>query len=184
MAEHGAATPNAEELKPFLGTDRKPDTHLEGVLSSVRRPGDFTYKVCKRANCKLPFGTNYTSVGYCSDICRIRDFEDLTGCKWNPHKTDEERWGGEPPLIIPPKVLAVLYPFARRILEEFERLGMTEQSLQELAAQSVPELSDAGESIPDPPPQEAPPATSPHHLPASTSLFSDLDEVLGIDPFA
>lgn len=95
---------------------------LEGVLVSIRRPGDYTYRLCKR--CRQPFGSNYISVGYCSDICRIRDFEELTGCKWNHHKSQEERWGGEPPLIIPPEVVKAMLAYSMRILAEAERLGL------------------------------------------------------------
>ena len=154
MQEHGGETGNAEELKSYLGTKPKDNNHLEGVLASVRRPGDYTYKVCKRSVCKQPFGTNYLSVAYCSDLCRIRDFEELTGCKWNPHKSDEERWGGEPPVIIPPHVLKTMYQYSKRIVAEFERLGMTEDSLQDVALLPEQELSSLDNSQPKLDPKE------------------------------
>lgn len=93
---------------------------LESVLTSIRRPGDFTYRKCKR--CNEPFGSNYLAVAYCSDICRIRDFEELTGCKWSA-KPAEERWGGEPPLIIPPDVVRRMLQYAKTLVEYAETQG-------------------------------------------------------------
>lgn len=93
---------------------------LEAVLASVRRPGDFTYRSCKK--CGEPFGANYISVAYCSDLCRIRDFEETTGCKWSA-KSQEERWGGEPPLVISPDVVYRMFEYSRTIVRYAETQG-------------------------------------------------------------
>lgn len=78
----------------------------EAVLLFLESPAKFTTKECKR--CGEPFGTNYRGVGYCSDGCRARSMEEQLGIKWNWMKPDEDRWGGEPPLIIPPSALQKL----------------------------------------------------------------------------
>lgn len=90
---------------------RASDMDAEAVLLVLRQPAAFTYKVCKRVECKEPFGTNYHSVAYCSNRCRAKDLLDL-GVTWDPSKTEEERWAGEPPLMIPPAAVKVL----RRLL--------------------------------------------------------------------
>jgi hypothetical protein len=94
---------------------------LEGVLASIRRPGDFTYRTCKR--CIEPFGSNYVSVGYCSDVCRIKSFEELTGVKWSSNKSAEERWGGEPPLVIPPDVVRRMWEYSTSLMAYAESQG-------------------------------------------------------------
>lgn len=94
---------------------------LEATLHSVSRPGDFTYRLCKR--CHQPFGSNYRAVAYCSDLHRIRDFEDLTGVKWNSTKTPEQRWGGEPPLVIPPDVVYTMWKYATSLVQYAETQG-------------------------------------------------------------
>lgn len=78
----------------------------EAVLLFLESPAKFTTKECKR--CGSPFGTNYRGVGYCSDGCRARSMEEQLGIKWNWMRPDEDRWGGEPPLIIPPAALQKL----------------------------------------------------------------------------
>lgn len=83
----------------------------EAVLLFLEAPAKFTTKLCKRAECRQPFGTNYRGVAYCSDNCRARSMEELLGIKWNWFKQEEERWGGEPPLIIPPAALQKLQTY-------------------------------------------------------------------------
>lgn len=139
---------------------------LEGVLASIRRPGDYTYRRCKRKNCGAPFGANYHAVAYCSDLCRIRDFEDTTGIKWNGSKSPEERWGGEPPSIITPDVIATMLPYAERIIEEFHRLGMTKLELQQAV-----EGAQTPEQKLEQPVQEDSYPTTPQEQPSSTMSF-------------
>jgi hypothetical protein len=79
----------------------------EAVLLALEKPARFEYKICKREECKEPFGTNYRAVAYCSDNCRAKELAKI-GIHWNPSKPPELRWGGEPPLIIPPSVVKLL----------------------------------------------------------------------------
>src|SRR5690606_3688420 len=67
------------------------------------------------------FKTNYRGVGYCSDAHRARALREV-GIEWNPHKTAEERWGGEPPLVIPPEAHKMLLKFAEIILAQQEKV--------------------------------------------------------------
>lgn len=122
LGQHGVAV-DKKEIETSVAAHRISESDkLEGVLASVRRPGDFTYRVCKRPECRAPFGTNYVSVAYCSDNCRIREFEKLTGCTWTP-KAPEERWGGEPPLIIPPDVVYRMFEYSKTLLQYAETQG-------------------------------------------------------------
>jgi hypothetical protein len=79
----------------------------EALLLAIEKPARFIYKICKREECKEPFGTNYRGVAYCSDNCRKKDLAKI-GIRWSPEKSQEERWGGEPPLIVPPSVVKLL----------------------------------------------------------------------------
>lgn len=132
----------------------------EAVLLFLESPAKFTTKQCKR--CGEPFGTNYRSVGYCSDGCRARSMEEQLGIKWNWLKPDEDRWGGEPPLIIPPAALRKLQEYVeffagiphiqteRESPADREYLQSIESELQQVP---YPELSDSQpselDSVPD-----------------------------------
>lgn len=87
----------------------KPDPiyTAEAVLMFLQQPARFMFKNCKREECGEQFGTNYRSVAYCSDNCRIKKLKAI-GILWDPSKKLEERWGGEPPLLISPEALRVL----------------------------------------------------------------------------
>ena len=88
----------------------------DAVLIYIQKPAAFTVKVCDE--CGESFGTNYHHVAKCSDYCRARALQRQTGIRWNPHKSQREAWGGEPPLIIPPEALKSLEGFARQLLLE------------------------------------------------------------------
>jgi hypothetical protein len=133
------------KLTPVTESDK-----LEATLTSIRRPGDFIYRLCKR--CREPFGTNYHAVAYCSDLCRIRDFELLTGCVWRP-KPAEERWGGEPPLVIPPDVVRKMLRYSEIIVEYARSQGWA-------SVEDIPEpvfldqfSTESDQPTPDPTPQ-------------------------------
>ena len=103
-----------------IKSDRyRPPAYMEAeaVLLSLEKPAVFTYKPCKR--CGEMFGTNYRGVGYCSDNCRVKHLQSQTGIVWNPSRaTPEERWGGEPPLVIPPSILKLLLPWAEHLVAQ------------------------------------------------------------------
>jgi len=85
----------------------------EAVLSFLHKPSGWLLKLFNREECGQPFGTNYKSVGYCSDNCRSKDLA-KSGIHWNPHKSPEERWGGEPPLLIPPEAILAMANLLRK----------------------------------------------------------------------
>lgn len=104
LAKHGVSTDVIEEVKETAPTDRDAISRQgEAVLLFLESPAKFTTKFCKRPDCGEPFGTNYRAVAYCSDNCRSKHMSELIGVKWDwMRASEEERWGGEPPLIIPP----------------------------------------------------------------------------------
>lgn len=142
--KYGGGEINVTEAQSYMHQAAVSESEkLEGVLASLRRPGDYTYRRCKRESCGAPFGANYRAVAYCSDVCRIRDFEATTGIKWNGNKSPEERWGGEPPVVITPDVLATMLPYAERLIQEFHRLGMTKQELTaQIEASKTPDIPE------------------------------------------
>lgn len=112
----------------------------EAVLRSLERPAAFTYKRCKR--CGEMFGTNYRAVAYCSDHCRGVAFQNQTGIRWNPLRaTPEQRWGGEPPLIVPPSVLQLLLPWARHLVAQSQTEMLSEPL--ESPTQKQPEVVES-----------------------------------------
>lgn len=89
-----------------------PHYEAEAVLSFLEKPARFAFKPCKF--CSEMFGTNYRSVAYCTDHCRIRGLR-KHGIIWSSSKSPEQRWGGEPPLVIPPEAVRILLQSARQI---------------------------------------------------------------------
>jgi len=116
-------------------TTRSVTAHLEAeaVLRFLRNPAGYLLKTCKREQCQLPFGTDYHAVAYCSDACRAKELQSQIGIVWNPHKTPEERWGGEPPSIIPPAAMMALLGFVRkhRQLVDESEVTQTQTRLQD-----------------------------------------------------
>ena len=89
---------------------------VDAVLLYLEKPARFIIKICKY--CKEPFGTNYRAVAYWSNSHRAKVLYQETGIRWNPHKSEHERWGGEPPLIIPPMAVSKLREFAEQLLAQ------------------------------------------------------------------
>lgn len=112
-----------EAIEDIRSENYKPPAHweIEAVLRSLEKPAAFTYKKCKR--CGEMFGTNYRAVAYCSDHCRQVGFQNQTGIRWNPlRSTPEQRWGGEPPLIVSPDVLKKLLPWAEHLVSQSQKM--------------------------------------------------------------
>lgn len=110
LAEFGIDPIRIEKLKDSVPeTSETISRQGEAVSLWLYEPHKFTTKLCKR--CGEPFATNYRSVAYCSDPCRAHDISEQIGVKWNYFKSEEERWGGEPPLVIPPRALQMLLRF-------------------------------------------------------------------------
>lgn len=70
----------------------------------------------KCQNCGEYFATNYEYNKHCSDECLRRTMLNL-GLRWDPEKTPEQRWEGQPPSTITPVTLQVLKKWAKVILE-------------------------------------------------------------------
>jgi hypothetical protein len=126
-----------EAVKNVPLTPQDLSMHAEAVLLSLQQPAHFMSKKCKY--CGEYFGTNYRAVAYCSDSHRAKALR-AEGIEWNPHKTAEERWGGEPPLVIPPEARRKLVKFAQVLLaqeEILQRETQTSESLPEPVGISV-----------------------------------------------
>ena len=106
----GVSEETISEMKEAAPTGKEAISRQgDAVLLFLENPAKYTAKLCKK--CGEPFGTNYRSVGYCSDRCRAKDMYEILGIKWDYLKPLEERWGGEPPLIIPPAALRKIQQF-------------------------------------------------------------------------
>ena len=118
-----------EAVKNVPLTPQDLSMHAEAVLLSLQQPAHFMSKKCKF--CGEYFGTNYRAVAYCSDSHRAKALL-AEGIVWNPHKTAEERWGGEPPLVIPPEARRKLVKFAEVLLAQEEILQRETQMSESL----------------------------------------------------
>ena len=86
----------------------------EAALLFLTKPERFISKVCEW--CSEAFAATYRSVAFCSNSCRAKAFEKQTGMKvdWGA-KTDIERWGGEPPLILDPATFKFIADYVMRL---------------------------------------------------------------------
>lgn len=123
LAAAGVATPEVKITKELTREARShrpdPTYEAEAVLKFLEKPARFMQKQCGYSECEKWFGTNYRAVGYCSDNHRIKALAQM-GILWDPSKRPEDRWGGEPPLVIPPEALKVLIQMAQEQLVEEE----------------------------------------------------------------
>ena len=104
---------NAKEVAREVTISKPlPLNDAEAVLSFIEKPARFAFKPCKR--CGEMFGTSYRAVAYCGDNCRAKHLLETTGIRWDPHKSAEERWGGEPPQVLPPLAVAKLLQIAQQ----------------------------------------------------------------------
>ena len=126
MAQHGVEAKVIEEVRENVPSSREARSRQgEAVLLFLESPAKFTAKICKR--CGEAFGTNYRSVAYCSDPCRSKEISAQLGVKWDwLRATESERWGGEAPLIIPPKVLRRLQEF----VQFFDDMPQTQSQIE------------------------------------------------------
>lgn len=152
----GGATP--KELAGTRKNSTQSQSHaVDALLRSIRRPGDFTYRNCKR--CNEVFGSDYAAVAYCSDNCRSKQFTADTGLVYNAQgRTELERWGGEPPSIITPEIMRTMLPFAKKILAS--------------VCSADPEVLALLEQAPDIP-QPKPPAPVVHTSPTIPSAIPE-----------
>lgn len=149
LAKHGIDQEVIEEVKETAPTDRLAISRQgEAVLLWLESPAKFTTKICKRPECAQPFGTNYRSVAYCSDNCRAKHTSELLGVKWDwTRATEEERWGGEPPLIIPPAALRKIQQYVLFFLDTLPTQTQT-QNLPESTVQYLDRAHQIGQRFP------------------------------------
>lgn len=106
LAKRGYDTQTLD-LDDHAPTESISQQSLEGeaVLAYWERGREFREKDCTQ--CGKRFATNYNSVANCSDKCR-RDALAAIGITWSPVKTQHERWGRTPPLVVPQEALILL----------------------------------------------------------------------------
>lgn len=161
LAEYGVSQEVIEEVKENAPSNKEAISRQgEAVLLFLEHPAKFTAKLCRR--CEEAFGTNYRAVAYCSDSCRAKDMEKALGVKWDWLKSEEERWGGEAPLIIPPPALQKIQQltdwfasiqYTQNQIESQRRLDQeaNQSQLQEQQVQGEQALSqDYSHTSPDP----------------------------------
>jgi hypothetical protein len=137
LAKSGIATETIQEATEYHSlTKQELSLQAEAVLLSLDKPLGFVTKLCRL--CGVAFETNYRSVAYCSDAHRAKALK-AQGIIWNPHKTQEERWGGEPPLVIPPEARTKLLEWARTLVAQENEI----QPLQNLESDGLA-LPDSG----------------------------------------
>lgn len=112
---------------PTVIPEQDPEREAEAVLQFLEAPKTFRARECKREICHNMFSSNYRAVAYCSNACRALDLA-AEGIKWDPYKNPEERWGGEPPLIIGPEAMQFLLEAAART--QTENVSEAENSSQ------------------------------------------------------
>ena len=141
LAETGVAAEDIQEMQDKAPTGREALSRQgEAVLLFLESPAKYTAKLCKR--CGEPFGTNYRSVAYCTDTCRAKAMSEQLGVKWNHWKTEEERWGGEPPLVIPPAALKKIQQYVQ-FFADILPIQTAKENLPQLSPEEDPvELPD------------------------------------------
>ena len=180
LAQYGVDQETIAEIKETAPTDRNAISRQgEAVLLFLESPAKFTSKQCKR--CGEYFGTNYRSVAYCSDNCRSRAMNDIFGMVWNwTEKSEEERWGGEPPLIIPPRAFAKLEQYVRWFNDHADRFNQPPLEVQPQTQPQIPSQSQTPAEVLTQDKAEWAEQTS---LPASPSQQSLSDSQEEEDPF-
>ena len=138
LQEAGHEQDKIKELVETVPSSR--DTsylQVEAVLLYLEKPSRFMMKQCK--TCGEYFGTNYRGVAYCSNAHRAKTLFEQTGIRWNPHKSETERWGGEAPLIIPPAAVRKLRQFAEAVLAATPEIPAEPEDADEVIHQPTPD---------------------------------------------
>lgn len=145
----------------------------EAVLAFIQKPINFVVRNCKRTECGQSFGTNYLYVGYCSDNCRAKDLAKI-GIQWDHQKSARDRWGGEPPLVVPPSALQAL-----KVL-----LLQTQEPVEENLQEEVPtkSLNHFDSQVAEP--LEEGRASHLHTNPQPQPAPLDFDDTFSIDDFS
>ncbi len=93
-----------EEVPEYYQSRDDVRREADATILYIENPNKFLEKACLQ--CLRLFATNYAAVAMCSDNCR-REWLHSRGIEWNPMKTQNERWGGRIPLVVPPHSIGV-----------------------------------------------------------------------------
>lgn len=94
--------------------------NIEGVILSLQRPTRVGIsRICK--DCGDAFITMYQYVAYCGDLCRASALKKVGLTVWKNPYTDEEKWGGVPPALIPPDALKAMKAIILQVEQETGR---------------------------------------------------------------
>ncbi len=126
------ADPTKQQKTIAAANSERVVREAETVLRHLYYPQSSTPRKCKQ--CKREFLANYVYVKHCSNDCLQLSIKEM-GIEWDPLKTDDERWNGQPPGIIKPETLVILRKWAKSILDYEDR------------SESVP----VPETLPEPP---------------------------------
>lgn len=79
----------------------------QAVVDYIQSPTDFKEKIC--ASCGEPFRYKWTrdSISTCSVGC-MKNLLLAKGLRWDPTRTQEQRWGRPVPQVVPATALALL----------------------------------------------------------------------------
>ena len=182
MAQHGVEAKVIEEVRENVPSSREAHSRQgEAVLLFLESPAKFTAKICKR--CGEAFGTNYRSVAYCSDSCRSKEISAQLGVKWDwLRASEQDRWGGEAPLVIPPKVLHRLQEFVQFFVDipqtqsQIEIHPVTSKNYDSVNAQDIPTVDESLFPL-----LEGNSHTNPQQLPGELDLQHNLEETSPFD---
>jgi hypothetical protein len=144
LAKLGHDTSQVEITTSPEDMDRREENRTlqaEAAIQFLRRPQKFIHKQCAYSECGEFFAADYSSVAYCSWVCRNKDFEKIMGVPvdWGA-KNLVERWGGEPPLIVDPITLRYLVDLLVQRNQQANQESST-RSLENLLSDSEMPLS-------------------------------------------
>lgn len=95
-----------EKDQEELNDEQQRSRDAEALLTFLRDPNLFVRRECKK--CHGEFYTDYGSVSYCKDFCRIAALKDYGIVTWDFKKPLHSRWGNPIPLIVGPDTLQFL----------------------------------------------------------------------------
>lgn len=124
------------------------DREAYAVLRFIKRPQSLILKTCSQ--CGEKFRTNYSYQGLCSRGC-LKGALEAIGLAWNPTKSEQDRWQGEPPVSIKPETLKILRQWATQILEVPEPVEV--QASDEIVMQPHPHIPVM--PVPGPEPEQS-----------------------------
>lgn len=111
------ATPKtaARQVKRVKDTGEAASREIRLIIELLHRRVELVQRKC--LVCSRTFACDYLYTALCSDTCRAEYIYSEYGITWDSEKSEQERWGGQPPSIIKPETLEQLRAFAQAILD-------------------------------------------------------------------